>query len=209
VFAAEYWIRGLGLYRYEDEIPLYVEHIRTGVAMAEEDPHALIVFSGGFTVAPEAFPEGSIHSEAAGYLAIAEHSGWFGCSRVQERARVEDYARDSWENLYNSVVLFEEVTGAAPVDVSVVGFAFKQTRFEFHADVIRTRPDVTPFNFHYCGINNPPAYVLDRGGARHGEWIALEAFRKSPHGDQGELADKRRRRDPLGRGAYPRKAGTS
>jgi hypothetical protein len=38
---------------------------------------------------------------------------------------VEDYARDSFENLLFSICRFKEVTGNYPARVTVVGYTFK------------------------------------------------------------------------------------
>jgi len=54
------------------------------------------------------------------------------------------------------------------------------------------------------GVLNVPLYD---GGARYGEMVTLDAFKKDPHGREGELAAKRHRRDPLNRGGYLFRSG--
>lgn len=46
------------------------------------------------------------------------------------RMIVEDYARDSYENVLFSICRFQEMTGNYPSSITVVGFEFKRKRFE-------------------------------------------------------------------------------
>lgn len=204
VYMSKYWVGGYAGYRYDDEVDLYVEHIRAAIILASEHPLAKVVFSGGYTGDPAAFSDGDVISEAEGYWKVAEQCNWFNCEAVRERTLLEKRARDSYENVDFSWRLYRDVTGAPPTKVTFVGLAFKQARYEFHADTIRRRPDVAPFRFEYLGVNDPPDYVID-GGARFGEMVTLDAFKKDPHGDSSEreLYAKRRRRDPLNHGGYP------
>ncbi|GAH14998.1 unnamed protein product, partial [marine sediment metagenome] len=43
------WVGTHSGYRYDDEVPLYVRHIQRGVNLADDDPFAALVFSGGKT----------------------------------------------------------------------------------------------------------------------------------------------------------------
>eukprot|EP01037_Dinobryon_pediforme_P037403 gene37403-44865_t len=45
---------------------------------------------------------------------------------------LEEYARDSFENLLFSICRFREVVGTYPKSISVVGFDFKGKRFSEH-----------------------------------------------------------------------------
>ena len=58
----------------------FVEHIQEGVAQAEADTTALLLFSGGQT-RKEAGPR----SEAEGYWLVAEAAGWWGHTHIRER----------------------------------------------------------------------------------------------------------------------------
>ena len=88
------------------EPPCYVEHIRLGVELAASDAKSLLVFSGGQTRL-EAGPK----SEGQSYWLLAEQFGWWQKADVQNRATVEEFARDSFENLLFGIARFRECTG--------------------------------------------------------------------------------------------------
>ncbi|MBM3237169.1 hypothetical protein FJZ31_12830 [Candidatus Poribacteria bacterium] len=194
------WVGTYVGYRYEDEVLLYIDHIRCGIIEANEDSSSFLVFSGGYTRKPELFPQGvKPISEAKGYWNIAEQCGWFNCDSVKERTKTEEYARDSYENILFSWCLFRNTTGTEPRKVTVCGLTFKKQRYEYHADVIRRDLKVQSFRFCYIGVNNPPDYVLD-GGSRLGEAETKRAFEQDPHGEGEFLKGKRLGRDYLGKG---------
>src|SRR6266581_1344664 len=108
------------------EAPFYIEHIRRGVILLANNPAALLIFSGGHT-RREA---GLRWSEASTYLAIARHFQWWvpdesaGLRQgLEARAVVENYSRDSFENLLFGVCRFEQVVGRFPRNVTVVSWA--------------------------------------------------------------------------------------
>src|SRR5687767_3092162 len=112
------------------EPPLYIAHIRRGVELLRQDPAALLTFSGGFT-RKEA---GGHWSEAATYLALARHFGWWetraGSSSTREleaRTATADSSRDSFENLLFSICRFQQITGEYPRQVTLVSWAFKRS----------------------------------------------------------------------------------
>jgi hypothetical protein len=75
---------------------IITSHVKKGIEIARDDPGALLVFSGGQTrvdVGPT--------SEAASYYYLAEQNGWLNDAGGALRRRVflEEYARDSYENL--------------------------------------------------------------------------------------------------------------
>ena len=63
-------------------------------------------------------------SEAASYYYLAEEKKWFS-GGVNQRTFLEEYARDSFENLLLSLCRFREASGTYPQKVTVVGFDFK------------------------------------------------------------------------------------
>lgn len=62
----------------------FIEHIQEGIAQAEADEAALLLFSGGQT-RKAAGPR----SEAEGYWLVAEAAGWWGHAGVRDRAFTE------------------------------------------------------------------------------------------------------------------------
>jgi len=168
------------------EPPLYLEHIRRGVELAAANPSALLIFSGGYTRA-EAGPR---WSEAATYAALAaQMSGWN--ESLIARTALEDFSRDSFENLLFSLVRFHEVTGRWPRHFTMVSWAFKERRFNQHRAAIRFPSG----RFTFEGRGNP----VKLAAALAGEEETLQAFSKDFYGSTDPLAAKRARRNPLRR----------
>lgn len=190
------WVGTYSGYRYNDEVPNYVQHVQRGVNLVDCDPAALLVFSGGKTRVK------STMSEAESYLAVAEHLNWFGASgSVRPRSRLEEFATDSFENLLFGIQLFTMLhpKQRIPERVTVVGLSFKEARYRLHAEAIITtaHKGIDPFVFRYDGVNDVPDYVLDAGSAA-GEELTRTQFERWPFGDDGPLLEKRETRDPHG-----------
>lgn len=166
------------------EPPSYIEHLRAAVELTARDAEAILILSGGCTRR-----EAGRKSEASGYRDAADAMGWWGFANVRERTHLEEYARDSFENLRFSVLLAERLGGSKPDSVTVAGWAFKEERFRFHAETIGLGAV-----FDYVGVNQP----ADLASALEGERRTLEAFRRDPWGEGSALFEKRTRRDPFG-----------
>jgi hypothetical protein len=168
------------------EPPFYIEHVRTAVELAEDDPKALLIFSGGPTRA-DAGPRSEAHS----YYYVAGHYGWFGHRSVAARTVIEDFARDSFENLLFGVCRFKEYAGRYPERVSVVSWAFKEQRFGLHRDAIGFPEE----RFRYVGPNNP----RDLGQALASERNAIGAYTRDPYSSSPGFQVKRQDRNPFHR----------
>lgn len=171
------------------EPPYYIEHIQAGVEELKKDPDALLLFSGGRTR-----PEADTWSEAATYAAIAKHNKYWlddesRAPELEARIDLEQYARDSFENLECSLHRFYQLLGRYPTHITVVGWQFKAERFHFHAETLGIPSEC----FTYIGCNNPS----DLTGAELGEARALAQFHADPRGFQSPLADKRMERNPF------------
>jgi hypothetical protein len=171
------------------EPPLLIEHIRRGALLLANNPVALLIFSGGHTRA-----EGGMRwSEARTYLEIARHFKWWvpGSAseyiRVVEHSAVEEYARDSFENLLFGMCRFHQVVGRYPKNVTVISWAFKKARFDLHRSALRF-PQV---NYRFEGFNDPPTLDLES------EVNTLRHFGKSRYGGDGNLVAKRAERNPF------------
>lgn len=171
----------------QDFSQIIMSHIRWGVKLLHSDEKALLIFSGGQTrgdVGPM--------SEAASYYYAAQQAGLIGGTeqatedglRLQSRVFLEEYARDSYENLLFGQCRFREVTGAYPKRVTVVGFDFKQYRYStLHRAAAGLREDT----FVYVGIRAMhPNFNYTRAEA--GERAAVEAFSKDPYGCGGMVS---------------------
>ena len=181
VLADESWV----LHTFQvGEPPFYVAHLRRAVERASADPESLLILSGGRTRL-EAGPR----SEAQGYLEVANALDWFEHPEVQERICLEEFSRDSFENLWFSIRRFEELTGARPQHVTVAGWAFKSKRFQFHRETLGWPAS----RFTYIGVNDP----ADLDAAIQGERRALAEFHADPYGVGEVLAKKRTHRNPF------------
>ena len=122
---------------------------------------------------------------------------------VRGRTVVEDYARDSFENLLFSIARFREVTGRYPSRFTVVGYDFKAERFRrLHRRALRI-PDSAPFE--YLGVHPRGSSRFPFAAAAAGEHAhAAVPFTADPYGcSDPVLAEKRAARNPFRR-ATPR-----
>lgn len=164
-------------------------HIKKGVDIVKSDETAMLVFSGGQTrrdVGPT--------SEAASYYYLAEEKKWI--KALEHRVFLEEFARDSFENLLFSVCRFREVAGYYPSKITVVGFDFKGRRFtELHRKAI----GFPAANFTYAGVRSGhPSF--DQGKAERGEEVAVQSFSKDLYGcSDPSLSQKREVRNPFRR----------
>lgn len=185
-----------------------------GVAIAREDPEALLLFSGGQTR-----KSASPRSEAFGYYLVADHFNWWnvlhlvfvdesqssstsssepGISHVRIRAITEEYARDSLENLMFSMCRFREMTGHYPEKITLISFSFKRDRFEnFHRKALRFPQE----RFSLIGIDPPEDAGFDLPRLQFWEkTAALGPFKRDPCGCQSkDLLQKRKERNPFAR----------
>jgi hypothetical protein len=195
-YLSEYWLGTYSGYLYEDEVNMYIDHIRQGLIHLSNDPLSFLVFSGGLTRRKKLFDEKNISpiTEAKSYYNIAEQFNWFNCAIDKSKVGIEEYALDSYENLMYSLILFRNNFNVFPKNVCIYGLKFKEKRYTFHADSIRKDYLIEPnFRFYYYGINNPPDYILD-SGSRLGEMDTFDLFRKDPHGGNPPLKTKKEER---------------
>jgi len=194
-YDADKWVGTYAGYKYNDEVPNYVQHIQRGVNLADCDKRALLVFSGGKT------RKQTTKSEAESYVSVAENLAWFGASSAKDVTRLEEFATDSFENLLFSIQLFQmlHTKHIFPQKVTVVGLRFKEERYQLHADVIIStgHKGIEPFIFRYDDVNDIPDYVL-KAGSGEGEELTRRQFQFWPFGDGGPLQKKREVRDPHG-----------
>lgn len=133
------------------QVRTFVRHIEKAVAMAKEDPEAVVIFSGlVFSVlaiesslmmiciaSGQTREHAGPQSEGQSYWSIANslihkenNNDSSTIDSLATRMIVEDYARDSYENVLFSICRFQEMTGNYPSSITVVGFEFKRKRFE-------------------------------------------------------------------------------
>lgn len=168
----------------KDEAKYYIEHILTGINLVNKDLSSLLIISGGFTN-----PAVPFRSEAMSYYELAESQDWF--DKITGRIFLEEYARDSFENLLFGLCRFYELTGRLPEKTTMVSWKFKKARFRFHWDTL----SINNYKFEYCGVNNPE----DLTSALDGEKKALAEFKISPYGIKNNLRRKKQLRNPFNR----------
>lgn len=126
-------------------------------------------------------------SEAESYRNLAASLGIL--DGIRERVNVENYARDSHENVVFSLCRFYEITRQYPREITIVGHDFKRDRFlDVHRKAIRFPED----RFHYIGIDPPKVHE-----ARLGEAETVQYLLANPYiNGGGPLLAKRLQRDP-------------
>jgi hypothetical protein len=169
----------------------YLQHVEYGVRLAARQPGSLLVFSGGATR-----PEPGPISEAEGYLALAAQFDWWRHPEVAERTVLENFARDSYENLLFGIARFREATGHYPKGLEMISWGFKRERFELHRKTIGWPEGDSRYCYH--GINDPE----DLAGAMRCEAQTFAAFQRDPWGVREPLRGKRVQRNPFNR-AHP------
>jgi len=165
-------------------------HIQKGIELATQDSKSLLLFSGGQTrrdVGPL--------SEGLSYYLVANFYKWFS-EDLLPFVYVEEFAKDSYENLLFSLCRFKEVTNHYPSRITVVGFDFKSYRFtELHRKAIHFPKE----NFTYVGLE-PLHRNFDHQQAKLGEHIAVQEFIKDMYGCRDEnLVVKKKKRNPFSR----------
>ncbi len=168
---------------------IIVSHIHRGIELTTNDQEALLIFSGGQTrrdVGPT--------SEAASYYYVANDKEML--NSIRSRTYLEEYARDSYENLLFSICRFKEVTGRYPSRITVVGFDFKRQRFiELHRKAI----GFPIGNFTYSGVR-PTHPNFDHKKSEDGEKNALKSFESDIYAcADPTLANKKQIRNPFNR----------
>lgn len=180
--------------KHPGQAATFLAHIEEGIEATAKDDGALLLFSGG-----ETRKDAGPRSEAQSYWTVAESKGWFGKQEdVRWRALTEEHARDSFENLLFSVCRFRELTGAYPLNITVVSYDFKEDRFaHLHRSAIRF-PEA---RFLYTGT---PASSTSKDAAMKGEALLRAQFQEDPYGCLGSLRRKKLGRDPFHRSIpYP------
>lgn len=164
----------------------YLQHLERAIHLCSEDPHSLLILSGGQT------RSGSHLTEAGSYFDAAFAHDFFGIPSVISRITTEDYARDSYENILFSLARFYECTsGKFPEKIVLISWKFKRPRLLHHAHTIRWPTD----KLVYEGVGDPDDL---EGAIRAGE-RTLKAFEKDPSGNGEELGAKKAERNPYNR----------
>ncbi|KAJ5369256.1 uncharacterized protein N7496_009016 [Penicillium cataractarum] len=112
-----------------EETPTFINHAKAGLRALANDPHGLLVFSGGPTKRPR-----TDLSEGQSYLNLVRDNNYFqhepDLSTIDpSRVVAESHATDSYQNVLFSILRFRFHTGVYPNRVTVVTHEFKRARF--------------------------------------------------------------------------------
>ena len=163
----------------------FIQHIITGAFMLENNPLAMLCFSGGTTTKER------VRSEADGYETV--YLGLFGKVHAGiERHVTEQYSTDSYQNLLFSILRFRTLVGRYPEFVTVITHAFKEERFlTLHAPAIKW----PVHRIRVQGIN-PPFTLDELRETENGEMErGFGRFEKDLYGVHDMLDGKRRARN--------------
>ncbi|KAH3680061.1 hypothetical protein WICPIJ_008398 [Wickerhamomyces pijperi] len=179
----------------------FIQHMEKAFQLLKEsaeNQQSTLIISGGMTKA-----EAGEVSEAASYLS---------CAKILELNRdhvndnnvlLEEYARDSFENLLFSLCLFQETHRCFPESISIVGFEFKRDRFvNYHAKALKIQDIV-----QYFGIDPTPEYDPQSSQyqryfdeLKESEWrFSVKLFKDDLLGNGEKLKNKKLTRDPFNR----------
>eukprot|EP01147_Barroeca_monosierra_P004269 gene4269-8495_t len=147
----------------------FVEHLRKTFVHAQHFSDALVVVSGGST------KKESLKSEASSYLELAQ-ALQFITPELEDRIVLEEFARDSLENLAYGAAVFEEHRSYFPNHILVVGWEFKRARFLYHAETLSLS-----ITYDGCGK------CLDESATRSQEQKTLSLFHEDPLGKHQSL----------------------
>lgn len=171
----------------------FKDHIVEALKLMENDPDASLIISGGQTK-----KECGPISEALSYYNLATQL--YSNTDVLERIYLEEYARDSFENVLYLICRYYELFRAYPEHIKVVGFEFKRKRFvELHLKQALRFTDC-----EYFGNSPDPRdtddkekYFEDLHKAENKH--AVRHFEIDFYGVQSPLHQKRQARDPFKR----------
>lgn len=159
----------------------YVAHIRSALDLADQDPSALVIFSGGFTRR-----DAKDVSEAKGYLDVAKALGLIHKAHAWT---LEESARDSFDNCVFGIARFAQAAGELPEQVTVVSWEFKSARFQQHMETI-----LFPLSkYRFVGVGLPD----DSAAALSGEKTTQELFANDRSGYGPVLGEKKKTRNPF------------
>lgn len=174
----------------------FVEHVKQSLDELKKDDDALLIISGGQT------KKGSgPKSEAYSYFQLAK--AIYSDDSLFDRIGLEEFARDSFENVLFLICRFFEYEGSYPQRITVVGFEFKRERFVKHH--LQEALDFPEEKVCYIG-NAPDPEGDEYQRAKYFEDLesseikhALSHFQKDWYGIGESLLAKKKQRNPFKR----------
>lgn len=170
---------------------IFIKQIKKAIEIYKNDANSLLMISGGQTkkIAGEI-------SEAQSYYNLIKHLGL-----LDDQVFIEEFAKDSFENVLFSLCKFKEVTGNYPEIMTFVGFEFKRFRFEN----LHFEKALNFKNYNYIGFDPVPPYekesdayfkyFKDLENAEYNN--AIKLFEQDLYGKDAILLSKKRKRNPF------------
>lgn len=186
----------LAPFQYEGQDHLcFRDHIIKSIQQLKQSSNSILIISGGRT------------KEAAGPVSEAE--SYYNLlvrilsdeeRKLEERIHIEQFARDSFENVLFLLCRYYEVTGTYPENISVVGFEFKRERFlDCHLE--------GALNYSKSRVAYIGNLPLPEGGHTNTKYFqdlenaetkhALNHFKTDLYGIHPPLSKKRNERNPF------------
>lgn len=175
------------------------EHLFKSIEVLQANPNAALVISGGQT------------KECCEPMLEARSYFKLGCAimpttmkELEQRVHLEEFARDSFENVLFLFCRFYELYGHYPLSVTIVGFEFKRKRFiEQHMELALKYPSSrTAYignspNPQTLSVADRAQYFIDleRSEKKH----ACDPFTEDWYGMRDPLRKKRELRNPFSR----------
>jgi hypothetical protein len=177
---------------HQNEDRLYEKHVRDALRIFAEEGYQALALSGGRS-RPHLADKVS-NSEAEGMLEYARAAG---LARVPDVLLLERYGRDSFENLFFSMICFHRRCGEWPSRVGAVSWKFKALRFY----LIACGLGLADGRFRFFGSGDPAAQpaieafaaasvqydgMIVRGGEivdplhRDAQWFAAKRLGRTP-----------------------------
>lgn len=170
------------------------DHIERGFQEIRRDENSILVISGGCTKkTPKQI------SEASSYKMLAQHLFAEEDARLWDRVYLEEFARDSFENVLFLICRYNQITNSYPTNITVVGFEFKRERFvKYH---LGEALDFPLDRVEYLGnAPTPPEDKLEkyfedleRAEFEH----SLKHFKNDIYGVRSPLIEKKISRNPF------------
>lgn len=174
------------------ETPAFIEHVKAGLHILNDDAKSVLMFSGGPTRKETRLSEASSYANLAAansYFQILTEGG--AISRIS----CEERALDSYSNILFSIVQFWSTYCIWPTKLTIVSHAFKRERLvDCHCEAI-----LFPLNrVNFVGVD--PQGMADGSNktAIPGVIEAVAQWKNDPHGERDVLSSKRMRRNPWG-----------
>lgn len=200
---SESWILAPFQVEADDHLS-FIDHVeRCNTLIKKRSDDAVLMLSGGFTKSQLEL------SESRSYFNLGLQRGWFDESMLNKSIFLEEFARDSYENVLFSLIRFYKLFHKYPKVITVVGFEFKEPRFvELHLKTLGYTGD----NVEYIGIGpdfpkQTKFETLDEYTTKKDNYFkdleesekeyAYNLFVENPFGSEGsKLHKKKISRDP-------------